>query len=698
MFLLILFSELLNAQVSISSDNSIPDNSAMLDVQSTSKGVLIPRMTIAQRDAIINPAIGLMIFNNTLSSFEYYSGSGWVDINHTPEQGNSVGDMLIWNGTLWKPMTYKTFYADKDGDGLGNHYAAITGISAPFGYVTNNCDDNDETISSPGYVAENWYPDFDFDGHGNPVGIPVQSCFQPAGHVNNDQDCDDSNPAIYFSAPEFQDGLDNNCDGVVDEQAILYLDGDHDGYGNQNLTILSWYPFPPGYVTDATDCDDNDYYSNPGIQFEACDGIDNNCDGLVDELPVYIFYDLDGDGFGISYFPEPGDCNSGLPPGFVNNYRDCNDFDPTINPEAIELCDGIDNDCNSLTDDNITALSTFYQDMDDDGYGNPAASSQVAGCIPPAGYVDNNTDCNDNDPDIHPNLLEYCNNLDENCNGLIDEGLSLDGLIYYIDSDMDGYGNPWEYAVLCFLQTGYSSNDLDCDDFDPGVYPGAAEICDNLDNDCDGITDNGIPTFTWYYDNDGDGFGDLNFSIESCAQPSNFVLDNTDCDDLNPGIYPGATEICDNLDNDCDGIIENGVPIITWYHDNDGDGYGNAGYAIESCAQPSNYVQDATDCVDVNPNIHPGANEICDGQDNDCDGEIDENWQLFNWFRDFDGDGYGDINYWLVNCTQPFGYVIDNNDCDDSNNNVFPGAIEICADGLDNNCDGQVDEAECNPN
>jgi hypothetical protein len=176
------------------------------------------------------------------------------------------------------------------------------------------------------------------------------------------------------------------------------------------------------------------------------------------------------------------------------------------------------------------------------------------------------------------------------------------------------------------------------------------------------------------------------------------VQDNTDCIDWDSGIHPGATELCDNLDNDCDLIIDNGAPFITWYYDNDADGFGNVDISVEACSPPFSYVQDSTDCVDVDFSIHPGANEICDWQDNNCDGNIDEGWQPFTWFRDFDNDGYGDITVWLVHCSQPIGYILDNNDCDDYYNNVHPGANEICADGLDNDCDGQIDEVECLPN
>ena len=167
------------------------------------------------------------------------------------------------------------------------------------------------------------------------------------------------------------------------------------------------------------------------------------------------------------------------------------------------------------------------------------------------------------------------------------------------------------------------------------------------------------------WDADGDGY-----------------LSDEDCDDSVATINPGEPEICDGLDNDCDGDIDEGV-LRTFHLDEDGDGFGQAEVAAESCEAPEGMVQNGGDCDDDDQAIFPGALEICDEIDNDCDGDIDDglgNW----WYVDIDADGYGDVTTAQQTCAAPEGYVLIGGDCDDANNLVFPGAIEEC-DGVDNN-------------
>jgi gliding motility-associated-like protein len=231
------------------------------------------------------------------------------------------------------------------------------------------------------------------------------------------------------------------------------------------------------------------------------------------------------------------------------------------------------------------------------------------------------------------------------------------------------------------------------------VNPGATEICDGLDNDCDGLVDDDDPDVTgqttWYLDSDADGFGDFSNSVVSCNQPSGYVADNTDCDDTNAAVNPTATEVCNGIDDDCDGLVDDADSDITgqsiWYLDNDSDGFGDPTNFVLSCNQPNGYVPDSTDCDDTNANVFPGATEVCDGVDNNCDGQIDESGGTV-WYVDADADGYGDVNdTGVTSCTQPPGTVDNNGDCDDANSSVNPGAIEIC-DGIDNNCDGIIEE------
>ena len=141
--------------------------------------------------------------------------------------------------------------------------------------------------------------------------------------------------------------------------------------------------------------------------------------------------------------------------------------------------------------------------------------------------------------------------------------------------------------------------------------PAGTEVCDDLDNDCDGIVDENDATdvLTWYADTDGDGFGDVDVPILACTVPDGYVADATDCDDAVDVKFPGAPEICDTYDNDCDGSIDEagafGEP--TWYEDGDGDGYGQTASAQTACVAPDGYVADMGDCDDTDAAIHPAA-------------------------------------------------------------------------------------------
>ncbi len=315
-----------------------------------------------------------------------------------------------------------------------------------------------------------------------------------ARHGCGGNDCDDRNVNLNPGVAEIPDGIDQDCDVYVDEGTIWY---DDDGDGVAEV---------------AGDCDDSKWQIAPGVP-ETCDGVDEDCDGVIDEGTRC--HDDDGDGLS----EQDGDCDdhsalvspaatevlgNGIDDdcdgtvddhqadrdfdGFSTSGGDCDDHNGAVRPGAIETPDGVDEDCNGLVDDHTVAY-------DDDG----------------DGLSEQDGDCQDGDPTIHPGAHELPNGNDDDCDGTVDEGTLA------VDDDGDGL----------------SETAGDCDDSNPLVFPGSFELPDNgLDDDCDGIE--------WTDDADADG-----------VTPA-----DGDCNDFTGWVRPGLEDLCDGLDNDCDGIVD----------------------------------------------------------------------------------------------------------------------------------------------
>ncbi len=509
------------------------------------------------------------------------------------------------------------------------------------------------------------YADSDQDGYGE--GEPIYACEAFDGVTELAGDCDDSDGSIFPGAPEpdCTDTVDRDCDGFAPAE-----DADEDGFAA------------------CEDCNDDDANVRPGA-VERCNGVDDDCNDLIDDdaVDAPIWYrDGDEDGFGDADQTEAA-CDA--PEGFVGSSADCDDTNQDIRPGADETCDGVDQDCDGGVDEQSIDAPQWFADSDEDGFGGPLS---VRECSAPAGFLAESTDCNDLDPLAFPNAPETCNGADDDCDQVVDND-AVDPTTWYADPDGDSWGDASTgTTAACVLPDGFAVRNGDCAEGDAGVNPGAVETCNGIDDDCDqDIDENAVNRDTFYADSDGDGYGDARFAVLACALPDAHADNADDCNDGLASVNPMAPERCNGIDDDCNSEIDDDpIDLASFYRDTDGDGYGVAGDVTEACDAPDGYVADAGDCAPDDLSVFPTALELCNGVDDDCDDEMDEDAvDAPSWYADVDGDGYGGERFVEVACDQPEGFFAEAEDCDDLDSDVSPEAVDVCGDGIDQDCDGE---------
>ena len=380
---------------------------------------------------------------------------------------------------------------------------------------------------------------------------------------------------------------------------------------------------------------------------QECNEAMDRCAALCDVNP-----DVDGDGYTA---PECGG-------------TDCDDSDPRRHPDNLEVCDsaGHDEDCSPLT----------YGDRDLDGDGNVDARCYNTDG---AGARVGGDDCDDVRGDVSPDSPEVCNGRDDDCDGNVDEGLLEPR---YRDLDADGDGEEGGAVVMaCPDAVRTSATNGDCDDANVTIRGGAVELCDLVDNDCDGTVDENPQAVPWYPDADLDLYGDVSADdvIVSCVPIVGRSLLAVDCDDQAVGVNPARTDVCNGIDDDCNGLLD-GPDGSGGTEDDDLDG------VVDAACMPGVRDRDDRDFLAC------GMPELCaDGVDNDCDGAVDESTDPVDWYEDVDNDGWGAGSPVVSDCHFQPGLAVRSGDCDDSAAFVHPYAADVC-DGFDGDCDGEVDE------
>jgi len=478
-------------------------------------------------------------------------------------------------------------------------------------------------------IRNTYYRDSDRDGYGD-VNAPITVCSAepPPGYTANNSDCNDKTSLIHPGAEEICNFWDDNCDGLVNEglgSAIYYHDADGDSFGSSRepMAVCSGDTVQAGYVSNEQDCDDTNNGVHPGAA-EACNRLDDNCSGDIDEgfNTTTYYQDADNDGFGNDEVSQTLCEEEAVPSGYIANNGDCNDTNAAVNPDT-----------------------RWYFDRDKDGFGSPSLNTSIQQCVEPIvlhlDYVMNDRDCNDRNPN------------------------QSTGSLWHKDVDDDGYSDGVTMEA-CTKPLNYKTEaqllgpTYDCDDTDASINPDTTDV------------------LTWYKDADNDGYSD-GVTMSVCSAPTGYKLEKNllgilgDCDDTDPTVTPQTST------------------LTTWYLDEDNDGY-STGETVDGCFKPIDYSSESSlvsttdfDCDDKNPVLNPAT----------------------VWYRDVDGDKFSD-GFVSIGCTRPANHALPSEllalegDTDDNNIDVKPTNIawyrDEDQDGYSTGLPGDVITQENRPN